>query len=102
MDKFLIYCKIDTLNCTVNDINSKLETSTRGYIQINDSLWLVKLKSGYVGTYLHKDEYLMDILLRDYVTPQSFIIIAPLRDAHWELPQDVHQFLVDDPDNRNC
>jgi hypothetical protein len=102
MDNFLIYCKPDTLNCTSENINSKLEANTLGYIQINDSLWLVKLKSGYIGTYLHKDEYLMDIVLRDYITPQSFIIIAPLQDAHWELPLDIHQFLVDDPDIHSC
>lgn len=102
MDNFLIYCKLDTLKCTAEDIDARLEANTCGYIQVNNSLWLVKLKSGYIGTYLHKDEYLMDIVLRDYITPQSFIIIAPLAEAHWELPPDIHRFLVEDPDIHSC
>ena len=101
MDNFLIYCKLDTLKCTAEDIDAKLEANTQGYMHVNDSLWLVKLESGYIGTYLRKDEFLLDVVLGEFLRPDSFIIIAPLNQAYWELPPDVHSFLLHDPDSDN-
>jgi len=101
MDNFLIYCKLDTLKCTAEDIDARLETNAQGYMHVNDSLWLVKLESGYIGTYLRKEDYLMDVVLGEFVRPDSFIIIAPLNQAYWELPPDVHSFLQHDSDSYN-
>lgn len=97
MLRFLLYCDLSTMNCTVNDINVELQKFTNGYAQVNDSLWFFKYPDGFDGNPLPKDEHLFYDHFEKFTNDSSIIFIEILRrDHYYNLPDEVHSFLESD------
>lgn len=97
MQKFILYCDLSTMNCTVNDINKELEKFTLGYRQANHSLWFFKYDNENDFNPLPNDEHLFYEHFEQYTNEESIIFIGILRhDHYYNLPDNVHNFLEQD------
>lgn len=97
MQKFILYCDLPTMNCTVDDIFKELEKFTMGYIQANSSLWFFKYDDECNYNPLPNEVYLFHEHFEQFTNKESIIFIEILRrDHYYNLPDNVHNFLEQD------
>lgn len=95
MLNFLLYCDLSTMSCTAHDINAELQKFSKGYVQVNDSLWFFKYPDGFDGNPLPKDEHLFYDHFQKFTNDESTIFIEILHNNHYYfLPEEAHSFLA--------
>ena len=97
MQKFILYCDLSTMNCTVDDICKELEKCTMGYMQANSSLWFFKYDDESHLNSLPNEAHLFYEHFEQFTNKESILFIEVLRYDHYcNLPDDVRNFLEQD------
>lgn len=97
MLKFLLYCDLSTMKCTVADIEKELSRFASSFVKVNNSLWFFKYPNSYDGSPLPKEEHLFLDYFDKFTHDDSIIYMEKISDNYYfNLPDDICGFLEQD------
>lgn len=90
MFKFILYCDLNTLRCTSEDINKELRAFSGKFLQVNTSLWIFTYPNEYQGYQITHEEHIFLEYFEKYTDTESIIVITEVSNTvrfFGELPQ---------------
>lgn len=101
--KYLLYCDLDTVDCSESTLENIISQNSNAYLRISDNLWALDVwKEAFAHTYQSVPMYYIEILLDDFLNDNSVCFIQEInRSLHAEhvFPSAAYEFLFDETED---
>lgn len=96
MITFLLYCDMQTMKCTVSDIDKELGTFVNSFVRVNDSLCFFKYPKRFDGYFVPPSEWILEEHLDKFMDENSIVYIEEVGDRNYcNLPDDVISYVFE-------